>query len=713
MLRKRIGCALLQEVTLLKAQDVRFSIPAREDSDWDYARNKRVFLRKGLLEWSCSVFSSSVRLWDMSLVGPNRDSPYEGLTYCLNQTSYRFLDGLLFSRVNENLVPAQVEVFSNKARYVYSSSGGLFKAELNTADIKDLGPVLILSVNGKCTLAPLVDIRSVYEKTNLNDIIVDCQKDCVEIRGKEASLIMFGLQNFEKATTTLSWHYKYGDGFRKKENGLISFKGADREVLAVGYGIAHQHVLIKPCEKGAERETAKTLSKVDPSSVIEKEDERLDRILDSARIDTGMELTDVALAGRILTLTSFGLPVNGTVIPEAGSWWFRNLWARDALEGIFWNIETYVKILGMKEFVRSTLRFLLSTLKLTKAGFLPAVMTPNPAGVSADGTILLFSAIAKFSDVTGEKKLFLKARGILMNLAVTLQNNSMDVEGGPPVLGENCLLACAPNQSWTDSVKHVSVGYASYPGFPSRIPDEWIIKDIGRIGPEKARGRALSAKFLLPEINALWIKVLEKYEIGNLLPDAETNFRKIFWNGNFINNLVSMEGNRDPTVTSMGVVTLSLLKHLFNQNEIDRAWSIVKERILIRRLPLSFGSSPVPFGILVKDSAKRIYYDDDEYHEAVAWPRDMPYLLELAKTAGEPDLRNLLLNVLDESLSEGALFYTGELYSLPEGGNPNRNSPLSDNPVPVKNQIQYWSHWCDPFLDFGLLTQKYEINSRK
>jgi hypothetical protein len=174
-----------------------------------------------------------------------------------------------------------------------------------------------------------------------------------------------------------------------------------------------------------------------------------------------------------------------------------------------------------------------------------------------------------------------------------------------------------------------------------------------------------------------------------------------------------MEGKTDPAVTSMGVVTLSLLKHLFNQNEIDRAWSIVKERLLIRRLPASFGSSPVPFGILVKDSAKRIYFDDDEYHEAVTWPRDIPYLLELAKTTGEPDPRNILLNVLDESLSEGALFYTGELYSLPEGGNPNPNSPLSDNPVPVKNQVQYWSHWCDPFLDFGLLARKYKSNSRK
>ena len=98
----------------------------------------------------------------------------------------------------------------------------------------------------------------------------------------------------------------------------------------------------------------------------------------------------------------------------------------------------------------------------------------------------------------------------------------------------------------------------------------------------------------------------------------------------------------------------------------------------------------VPFGILVKKSPKRIYYGDEEYHEAVVWPRDTPYLIRLLRHGGEVDkeaVEGLLRSNLDHQMNEGFVFYNGELFS-----------PDNGEMVPVKNPVQFWSQWVDPFL---------------
>jgi hypothetical protein len=67
--------------------------------------------------------------------------------------------------------------------------------------------------------------------------------------------------------------------------------------------------------------------------------------------------------------------------------------------------------------------------------------------------------------------------------------------------------------------------------------------------------------------------------------------------------------------------------------------------------------------------------------------------LGLADTINE-----LLTNTLDQTVSESALLYTSEIFGLPVGRNPNP-SEGSMNPIPLKNPAQYWSHWCDPYVD--------------
>ena len=64
------------------------------------------------------------------------------------------------------------------------------------------------------------------------------------------------------------------------------------------------------------------------------------------------------------------------------------------------------------------------------------------------------------------------------------------------------------------------------------------------------------------------------------------------------------------------------------------------------------------------------------------------------------DPYGVLVNNLDHMVSEGAIGYVSELFSLPVGLNPHESGEYSRNPVPVKNYAQYWSHWCDPYIEY-------------
>jgi hypothetical protein len=51
-------------------------------------------------------------------------------------------------------------------------------------------------------------------------------------------------------------------------------------------------------------------------------------------------------------------------------------------------------------------------------------------------------------------------------------------------------------------------------------------------------------------------------------------------------------------------------------------------------------------------------------------------------------------------MTESAIYYNQELFSRPFGNNPFPVASVCDNPVPVKNPIQFWSQWCDAFVEF-------------
>ena len=89
---------------------------------------------------------------------------------------------------------------------------------------------------------------------------------------------------------------------------------------------------------------------------------------------------------------------------------------------------------------------------------------------------------------------------------------------------------------------------------------------------------------------------------------------------------------------------------------------------------------------------------DREYHGPVIWPRDAPYLYDLALRLGEVEVaKEILVSNLEASVDEGAIFHLNELYSLPLGVNPSPGQRCED-PVPVKNASQLWNLWSDAYL---------------
>ena len=93
-----------------------------------------------------------------------------------------------------------------------------------------------------------------------------------------------------------------------------------------------------------------------------------------------------------------------------------------------------------------------------------------------------------------------------------------------------------------------------------------------------------------------------------------------------------------------------------------------------------------PFGIITKYDDKRIFYDDDQYHSDVVWPRSTVYLVWLLDLLGEQGIvLELLRNALDHQMTEAAVFYNQEVFSRPCGNNPEPVERTRENPVPVKN----------------------------
>ena len=180
---------------------------------------------------------------------------------------------------------------------------------------------------------------------------------------------------------------------------------------------------------------------------------------------------------------------------------------------------------------------------------------------------------------------------------------------------------------------------------------------------------------------------------------AKGFYKNIFWNPQSRNlyNLVTLEHRTDGTCSAAAVEAAAVLgESVFSRQELEYIWVAARGKLLANRM---VEGKPTAFGLLAKDSNERIFYNNQQYHEAVIWPRVTPYLIRLLRMLGQQaTVQELLKTNLGHQMDEAAMFYCNEMLSLPEGENPFPEAATERNPVPVKNPIQWWSQWCDPYM---------------
>ena len=442
----------------------------------------------------------------------------------------------------------------------------------------------------------------------------------------------------------IEWKYKLGSGFRENDNGNINFRPEFYRPVFVG----EIHKKIKGNEK-----ISLIINCNRKHNAFDEDVERryVNRVIRKFKQEN-------EILARITSLNSFGIFENKISIPEAGDFWFRQIWLRDLLEMLINNFKTIEKI-DEKRMLK-LINWILK--QQSKKNGLFANFKGNYN--SADVSLLFFLLAEKYLGTHKNKKIEKKVCDSLKLLLSNLsENNPME----RPAMKEG-LLYCLPWQSWTDS--RISINGRSV---PTRIPLEWL----GKYETDK--------RVLLPEINAMFIRTLK---FAENLGVAENSLYKeaikkydVFLNKNFL-YCVIMDNMKDVTESSMAMVSSVLLYgHVFKKNDLKRMWESI-EKISVRR-------DGKLFGVLCRNMKDRVYYDDYQYHGSVVWPRDTPYLIEYLKIVDKNYLvKEVLETNLQHQMSEGAIFYNNELFSLAEGS----------NPIPVKNPIQLWSNFCDVYI---------------
>lgn len=682
---------------------MNFSIALEPKEDENPARTLHAILKRPQASWSQSVFSVPLG----HKIVPNRDYPYEGLSVLIEGENFHFLDGIAVgAQKGEDYVQLsakKVNVSPWKMSYLYKNdaerlqlTADYYLMNSGTAQNCATACIALESNASSVVIEPLVDIRHMYGHSMPAYHFCRTLSDGMLISraGKFISIRTANDCEVRPGTKEIAWWYKLGSGFREKTAaGGVTFTGELKKPVSVGeleipVDNTSTALLVVSCSNSeAELEGLNERGKdwLHDEAGEKKRAEEIVKSLDSS-------ITDTAVAFRALALSKFGMYAGGDFFYEAGDFWFRTPWFRDLFEGIINNIETLIRI-GDAEKIRDII--LHSFEYQDEYGRIPNRFPERSSEKvdynNADATFLAFIAAGEFLKRRWDEAF---AATLLERAEYTIARfkmNDLKMINGAPVLNKTGLVSIVPWHSWADTRRKVEIEGKKV-NVPVRIPDSWCedLKDENELN---------RPTYFLPEINAQWMKMLRhcatiakdenvKGHFLALLEKAIVNFRTVFWDAEESNlyNLVTMEGKKDKTRGSPAVVAFSLLwdEKVFSHPELEQFIAGVKANLLVER-------DGLPFGILVKKSPKRIYYGDEEYHEAVVWPRDTPYLIKLLRSAGEHEKRTvegLLRSNVAHQMSEGFVFYNSELFSPDNGA-----------PTPVKNPVQFWSQWVDPFLE--------------
>jgi hypothetical protein len=656
-----------------------------EDLDWDYARNKQVLLKDGLVEYSTSSFDAPIATPVGVLHGGNRDFSWQGLLVGpIGDSIYKVLDAIYYKPLDsQELKPVRVVAGRNAARYSYvDEQGRPYEVEISVRTKKDSCLVMALA-SRPSIFAPLFAFYDMESSTRAAfRMALEGGAMRVEPEGMPLKLLVKDFLSVTDINLELDWIYKLGDGFRTIRDGKVFFVRHVRRVSApVALTSKDGSISIEiPLDKlKFKRIDYKARGKLE---ALRKE------LSERARGKIPPEVVN-AIVLRVDRLLSFGIPSSSILVPEAGSMWFRKVWARDLIEGLKWNLLTYAKVLNLSDWLIRLVRDLIST-----AYDLRGLRVFVNKGDFVSGAVpQLISISAKLYELTHDKKLVKEASKLASATCKLLRSE----EGFSGCKVRDGLVLSKANSSWMDVLYEVEGAK-----WPLRLPWSWRTKFSSE------------DLFALVEVNALFIEGLDSLfkamretglkgseKIKELRDELVEGYKKWFYVADRLPPMTvePSTGARDWTPSSASVAALALLKNLvYEANEISRAWEQIEEMIVKRKL-ICLGSSWEVFGIVARKVEERPYLGDLEYHGPVVWPRDTPYLVEVMKCLGF-DAYGVLVNNLDHMISEGAIGYVSELFSLPVGLNPHESGERSRNPVPVKNYAQYWSHWCDPYIEY-------------
>jgi hypothetical protein len=681
----------------MPADDFSVALTPVEDLDGGGSRTRHVILKRRYASLSHSAFSCRVH----EKIAPNRDYPYEGL-FCLSGgDNWKYIDMIALGLRTEGewmaLKPKAVRAWPWKCEYSYEGDGVSAIVSYYLYEAPGGAGVVNVSLHGPkankaiIVLEPFFDIRFMYDRSrpDLHRAKVDEGMLTVSVGDRAACLAA------ENAILTgksrqIPWVYKLGSGSRCMQDNTPQFMPECR-VISSFYDIEADGPEVSL--RFACGDSHVSASGLLDREYVSNDDTRATRVKEA--LFPGYMPEHRGALFRALGMDRFGMFVDGTLFREAGDFWFRSVWFRDEFEGLINNYRTIRAIDGTEEIKAALLK---SFDLQDEWGRIPNRLVPGTKGRksdynSADATLLAFVLAGMLVRDTDDSDLARSAAGAFRRYLKGVRRSDL-IENGPPRIRPNGLISIPSWHSWTDGMRTVNDCC-----LPIRVDEAWERELIERNATEDL----YLQKFFLPEISALWMRALEagwlfaRYDRDFVMADdskvyynrALESYKALFLNqdSGFVNNLVSTDdfalGRRvDATPGSPGVVAAAMLgRDVFSLRELEDIAVFAKARLMRTKWDM-------PFGIVVKESEKYIYLGDAEYHEAVVWPRDTPYFIRLLRLTGDTATAEALLaSNLRHQMEESFVFYNQELFSCDQ------------DLVPVKDPVQWWSQWVDPYLD--------------
>ena len=674
------------------------------ESGGDPFRTARALIRDKSSEACWSAFSAKLG----NLYCPNRDYLCEGFSAFLSNRQFKVLDAYAIGIAGSNGNPAElspknvsITPWSAKYSYAFSSQSGSGVLEVTYSLSHGKHPALVTHFFIDAGDAVAGDVRIIVRP--LVSLSPSCSPDCAKgisaVATERKSLLCASAEaSVEFCSDTAAratpldilqqWDCKLGFGERTKaSSGFVAkpARAVSRIAGEMELGTKERSATLFATAFSAGEtpaSQAKAAARPQNSAFLAAIAAKFSEELLAAKKLWG-EKESRRLEWRFYSLAhNFDFEAASVRGFDAGSMWFRQLWMRDAFEVLYSNFNFFFRCEPGK--VKS---LVLSALSMQDAaGIIPTRVGSGSdrAGNGLDSTLLCMLCGCRYYELSGDAEVAAAVSHALKKFLsqASGRKHAVALDYG--------LLSCPANYSWMDSCYALGVGEEEFL-VPRRIPQRWL----GTTLEEKRR--AAEAKYLLVEINALWVSLLRhasrlsiprRNELDWLYKLAQRNFYEVFSAEGFLAHIASAEDPfalRDSSFSSASVVAYSLVPHLFRKAELSKAFGRVQQNMVFRK-GRAFGI-PVRAGAGFEDG----FEDDAQYHGHVCWPRDNPYLYKFLLLCGKPDLaEQLLQSSLEQEFSESAIGYCAELFALDRG----------KEPVPVKNPAQLWSHFADAYLDF-------------